>query len=271
MNLIRALDGKTDGFEINVSCSHSGALHGNLNLDFDHLQKLLNAIRPVTSLPIWLKLSYSPFVVEMAAEGEKAGADAIVCTNSIGPGMLIDIHTGLPKVGIKGGAGGVTGPAIFPIALRCVYEIKKAVAIPVVGVGGISSADEAIQMMMAGASAVELYTLPALEGPKVFGQIRGGLAAFLAARPHLSGISDIIGMSQDKAVAHRFSAPIPVISEEKCTGCGICVSSCSFDAIRLSGMNGETKAVIKDNCIGCNACVGVCPPEFNAITTRFQL
>ncbi len=269
-HLISAFDNKADGFEVNISCSHSGALHGNLNLDFAHLRKLFSSIRPLTKLPIWLKLSYSPFVVEMAAEGERVGADAIVCTNSIGPGMLIDIETGSPRVGIKGGAGGVTGPAIFPIALRCVYEIKKAVSIPVVGVGGISSAGDVIQMMMAGASAVQLYTLPALRGPKAFGEIREELMAFLAAHPQFPSLSSIVGLSLDKATEHRFAAPAPIVDGDKCTGCGICIPSCSFGAIRLSAMNGPAKAVIKDTCIGCNACVGVCPPELGAISTTYQ-
>lgn len=269
-NLIKEFNGRADAFEINVSCSHSGALHGNLNLDFEHLRTLLRSVKPLTQMPIWLKLSYSPFVVEMAVEAEKEGADAIVCTNSVGPGLLIDIETGHSKVGIKGGAGGVTGPAIFPIALRCVYEISKAVSIPVVGVGGISSAEDVLQMMMAGASAVQLYTLPALRGPRAFKQVKLELAKYLADHPQYRSMSDIIGLSHDKAQSHKFQAPIPVVSEEKCTGCGVCVPSCAFDAIKLTGKNGSTKASIKSNCIGCNACLGVCPIEIAAISTTFK-
>lgn len=270
IKLMQEFEGLADAFEINVSCSHSGALHGNLNFDLKHLQELLGKIRKVTKTPIWLKLSYSPFVVEMAAEAEKYGADAIVCTNSVGPGLLIDVHTGLPKIGIKGGAGGVTGPAIFPIALRCVYEISKVVRIPVVGVGGISSAEDVLQMMMAGASAVQLYTLPALKGPRVFKQIREGLEDYLTASPIHSRLSEIIGLSHKMAETHRLTAPAPIVSDERCTGCGVCIPSCAFGAIKLSSKGGgPAKAVIKQNCIGCNACVGVCPPELGAITTSY--
>jgi dihydroorotate dehydrogenase/NAD-dependent dihydropyrimidine dehydrogenase PreA subunit len=270
-NLITVFGDIADGFEINVSCSHSGALHGNLNLDFNHLRLLFGKIRSATRKPIWLKLSYSPFVVEMAAEGEKVGADAIVCTNSIGPGLLIDVNTGLPKVGIKEGAGGVTGPAIFTIALRSVYEISKTVRIPVVGVGGISSADEVIQMMMAGASAVELYTLPALKGPKVFGEIVKGLGKFLDSHPKFNSLSQIVGYSHGKSAQHRFEAPVPTVIKEVCTGCGICIPSCAFDALSLSRTSRKVTAVIHDNCISCNACVGVCPPGLAAITTHYAL
>ena len=93
-HLIGALGQVADAFEINISCAHSGALHGNLNLDFDHLKMLMERVRPLTSKPIWVKLAYSPFVVQMAMDAESGGADAIVCTNTIGPGLLIDVYTG---------------------------------------------------------------------------------------------------------------------------------------------------------------------------------
>lgn len=269
-NLIRAFAEQADAFEINVSCSHSGALHGNLNLDFDHLRELLRTIRPITKIPIWLKLSYSPIVVEMAKVGQEEGADAIVCTNTIGPGLLIDIETGLPKVGIRGGAGGVSGPAIFPIAMRCVYEISQAVSIPVVGVGGISSAEDVLQMMMAGASAVQLYTLPALKGPRSFKAIKEGLIGFLDTHAQYGSLRDIIGLSHNMAKSHRFIAPIPKVSIDKCTGCGICISSCAFGAIKLTNSGEGPKAEIKSNCTSCNACLGVCPPELGAISTIFN-
>jgi dihydroorotate dehydrogenase (NAD+) catalytic subunit len=104
--LIRAFDElKPDAFEINVSCSHSGALHGDLNVDITHVRRLIGKVRPLTQRPIWIKLSYSSTLIAMALSAQGGGADAIVCTNSIGPGLLLDIETGKPKLGIKGGAG----------------------------------------------------------------------------------------------------------------------------------------------------------------------
>ena len=171
-----------DAFEINVSCSHSGAVHGNLNIDIEHLKELLTKIRPLTGKPIWVKLSYSSYLLDMAKIAEKLNADAIVCSNSIGPGLFIDTETGLPKLGIKGGAGGVTGKAIFPIALNCVYQLAQTVKIPIVGIGGISTADDVVQMMMAGASAVQLYTAPAITGPEVFRDIVNDLTNYLTTQ-----------------------------------------------------------------------------------------
>ena len=269
--LIRAFDQLgVDAYEINISCSHSGTLHGNLNVDVLHLEKLMKKVRVVTTTPIWIKLSYSNLLVPMAQQAEKLGANAIICTNSIGPGMLIDTKTAKPKLGIKDGGGGVTGKAIFPIALWCVHQLSKALSIPVVGCGGIFTADDVIQMLMAGASAVQLYTAPALKGPIVFRRIRAGLQRFLAENPEYSSVKDLIGLSLNKTNDHQFSSPRPVVIDERCTGCGICVPSCAFDALSMVHGSGKNPlAVIADNCISCNACVGVCPTKFNAIKASF--
>lgn len=270
-HLIKAFDELgVDAYEINISCSHSGALHGNLNVDVLHLEQLMKKVRGVTNTPIWIKLSYSNLLLSMAQCAQKLGADAIVCTNSIGPGMLIDTKTAKPKLGIKGGGGGVTGKAIFPIALWCVHQLSQNLTIPVVGCGGIFTADDVVQMLMAGASAVQLYTAPALKGPIVFKRITAGLRMFLAKNPEYASIEDLVGLTLGKTSEHRFSSPRPVVIEEKCTGCGICVQSCAFDALTMiRRADRKPLAVIADNCISCNACVGVCPPKFDAIMASF--
>jgi dihydroorotate dehydrogenase subfamily 1 len=269
--LIHAFDEMgVDAYEINISCSHSGSLHGNLNIDMLHLEQLMKKVRGVTTTPIWIKLSYSNLLLPMAKRAEDLGANAVVCTNSIGPGMLIDTKTAKPKLGIKGGGGGVTGKAIFPIALWCVHQLSETLSIPVVGCGGIFTADDVIQMLMAGASAVQLYTVPALKGPTVFKQITTGLQRFLAENTKYASIKDLVGLTLEKTGDHQFSSPRPEVIEERCTGCGICVQSCAFDALSMiHRADKNALAVIADNCISCNACVGVCPPKFNAIKASF--
>ncbi len=198
--LIREFESKeVDAYEINVSCSHSGALHGNLNVDIEHLRILLETIRPLTSRQIWVKLSYSDCLYNMAIMAERCGANAIVCTNSIGPGMFIDIETGMPKLGSIDGVGGVTGRAIFPIALRCVFKLAETVRIPIIGVGGINTAEDAIQMFMAGASALQLYTAPALLGGEVFKEINDGIRDFLK-RNNYDSLEDIRGIAHHRRV-----------------------------------------------------------------------
>ena len=258
-------------YEVNVSCSHSGVLHGNLNVDIQHVRNLLQVIRPLTNRPIWIKLSYSTLLLQMAKEAEECGADAIVCTNSIGPGLFLNPETGKPLLGTKEGVGGVTGNVIFPIALRCVYELYTHLTIPIVGVGGIYTGAEVCQMLMAGASAVQLYTRPALEGPRVFLKIRRELESYLQRHPELTNLSEIIGMAHQFNRENEFDSPAPHVYEERCTGCGICLQSCAFDAIRFERREGRRARVlvITENCIGCNACIGTCPPELNAIEARY--
>lgn len=254
-------------YEINVSCSHSGALHGNLNIDIDHVRMLVRRLRGLTRRPIWIKLSYSTILIEMAIAAQEEGCDAIVCTNSIGPALLLDTETGAPKLGIKDGAGGLTGKVIFPIALRCIYELYKALTIPIVGVGGAYTADDIIQMLMAGARAVQLYTRPALQGPRVFAEITADLQTYLTQHPQYARLESIVGLAHQFNREHSFVAPPPQIIAAQCTGCVECFPACAFDAIGFTGRGAgkPTLAVINDNCNGCNACVGVCPPEFNAI------
>jgi len=255
-----------DAYEINVSCSHSGAIHGNLNIDIEWLGKLLSQIRSKTSRPIWVKLSYSPILVAMAKEAENQGADAIVCTNTIGPGLALDIETGRPMLGIRGGAGGVSGKAIFPIALRCVYEIANNTGIPVVGVGGIFEAEDVIQMLMAGASAVQLYTAPSLYGPTVFKTIVDDLTEFILTHQQFASVLDIIGHSRKWAqVEHQFDSAHPIWHKENCKGCGKCKTVCHFGGLSIS----DTKevAINTSKCVSCTACVGICP--HNAITATY--
>ncbi|MFA4975363.1 MAG: 4Fe-4S dicluster-binding protein [Candidatus Paceibacterota bacterium] len=270
-NLIKIFDEiGVDAYEINISCSHSGVLHGNLNVDVLYLEQLMKKVRAVTTTPIWIKLSYSNFLITMAKQAEEFGANAIVCTNSIGPGILIDTKTAKPKLGIKGGGGGVTGKAIFPIALWCVHQLSQVLNIPIVGCGGIFTADQVVQMLMAGASAVQLYTAPALKGPTIFRQIMIGLQRFLTENPKYNSVKDLIGLTLGKTDNHQFLSPSPVVIEKRCTGCGICIQSCAFDALSMISSAGKnTLAVISNNCISCNACVGVCPPKFNAIQALF--
>jgi len=245
-----------DAFEINISCPHSGVISDNLNVDCIHLQQLLGRVRSITTTPIWIKLSYSPFLVPMACEAESLGANAIVCTNSIGPGLLIDTATAKPKLGIKGGCGGLAGQAIFPIALWCVSQLSQAVTVPIVGCGGISSADHVLQMLMAGASAVQLYTTPALQGPRIFSTIMKGLQSFFADHAEYNSVSDLVGIATDQMAEHRFTSPRPVIIQERCTHCGRCADACPFGAIeKLS----DRSPSIMEGCTSCNFCVGVCP------------
>ncbi len=140
--------------EINVSCPNMDKGNKQFGASADDVSYLTRAIKEVTTKPVYIKLTPNVTdIVEIAKSAEEAGADGISLIHSI-IGMRIDISTGKPM--LPGVIGGVSGPAIFPIALRMVYQVSNAVNIPVIGIGGISRVEDVIEMMYAGASAVQI-------------------------------------------------------------------------------------------------------------------
>ena len=140
--------------EVNISCpnvEHGGAVFGT---DPKTAAAITAAVKKVTSKPVIMKLTPNVTdIVSVALACEEAGANGLSLINTV-LAMRIDINTRRPVV--SNIYGGLSGPAIFPIALRMVHQVHKAVRIPVIGIGGISSASDVIEMMLAGASAVEI-------------------------------------------------------------------------------------------------------------------
>lgn len=140
--------------EINVSCPnvHNGGMA--YGVCAESAAEVTRAVKAVTSKPVYIKLSPNVTdIVEIAKACEEAGADGISLINTL-LGMRIDIKTRKPVIANK--MGGFSGPAIFPVAVRMVYQVANAVKIPVIGMGGVSSARDVIEMMMAGAAAVQI-------------------------------------------------------------------------------------------------------------------
>ena len=140
--------------EINISCPnvHGGGM--SFGTDAKAAAEVIKAVRKAVKKPIIAKLSPNVTdITEIARAAENAGADAVSLINTL-MGMRIDLKTGKPI--LANTTGGLSGPAIFPVALRMVYQTAKAVKIPVIGMGGVSSAEDALEMMAAGACAVEV-------------------------------------------------------------------------------------------------------------------
>ncbi len=138
--------------EINISCPNVKAGGIQFGTDPNMAKELTQAIKAVSKVPVYIKLSPNVSdIVAMAKAVEAGGADGITMINTL-IGMRFDLKTGKPIIANK--TGGYSGPAIFPVALRMVYQVTQAVSIPVIGMGGIATGRDAIEMMMAGASAV---------------------------------------------------------------------------------------------------------------------
>jgi len=193
--LVNAFD-KLDfaAIELPVSCPHTpsyGLLAGQSNVK--KVRAITKACRKKTKKPIFLKINAGlPNFVEIALAAEKAGADAITCSNTLGPGMVIDINMAKPVLSFK--FGGVSGPAIRPVVVRAVYELYRHLKIPIIGLGGVSRGEHAIEMLMAGASAVGIATGVLQRGPGVFRKCCEELSRWMKKHEYRS-IEELIGLA----------------------------------------------------------------------------
>ena len=176
-------------FEVNVSCPnvHGGGM--SFGTQPEAAAEVTRAVRKVTNKPIIIKLSPNVTdIVSIAKACEDAGADGISLINTL-LGMRIDLRTKRPVIANK--MGGFSGPAIFPVAVRMVYQVANAVNIPVVGMGGVSSAEDVVEMMLAGATAVEVGAAN-LVNPYACRDIINDLPRVMA-KYGIENLADIIG------------------------------------------------------------------------------
>ncbi|MDY6823204.1 MAG: dihydroorotate dehydrogenase [Thermodesulfobacteriota bacterium] len=177
------------GIEVNISCPNVKAGGLAFGVDPDAAEAVLTAVRRQTTKHIMVKLT--PNVTDIAAIArrvEAAGADAVSLINTLA-GMAVDVQTRRPR--LANITGGLSGPAIKPVALKMVWETARQVRIPVVGIGGIMTAEDALEFMIAGASAVQVGTANFIN-PAVTIEIVDGIQEFLTEN-NISAVSDLIG------------------------------------------------------------------------------
>jgi dihydroorotate dehydrogenase (NAD+) catalytic subunit len=180
---------KVAGIEVNASCPHvkSGGIEFGQNPAV--LSRLIRAVRRATSLPLLVKLSPNVTdIAEMARVCEGEGADGISAINTL-QALVIDVETRRPS--LSNGLGGLSGPAIRPVALRMVWQCARAVEIPVCGVGGICSAEDAIQFLLCGAAAVQVGTANFLN-PMAAAEVAEGIEGY-CSRHGVERVSDLVG------------------------------------------------------------------------------
>jgi dihydroorotate dehydrogenase (NAD+) catalytic subunit len=184
--------GGVGALELNVSCPNIKAGGAQFGTDLKLLSQVVGACRKATKLPLITKMS--PNVVSIAPyakAAEAAGSDALSIMNSF-PAMAIDIETRRPS--LANVTGGLTGPCIKPIAIKLVWEAAKAVKIPVIGMGGIQTAGDAIEFLMAGATAVAVGTANFYE-PQTALQVIAGLRQFMQQKG-IGDVRELIGSVQ---------------------------------------------------------------------------
>ena len=189
--VVDALEGADgiDALELNLSCPHKHEWGGVLAADPKTTAEVVGAVRKRTRRPLWVKLSPNVTdIVEIAKVVEGAGADAVTLINTL-RGLVVDVSSRRPA--LANGSGGLSGPAIKPVALYMVWQTARAVGIPVVGAGGITSGRDAVEFLMAGARAVEIGTA-SLYDPNAVARIADEISSVLAELGE-SSVSGIIG------------------------------------------------------------------------------
>ncbi|NLF01099.1 MAG: 4Fe-4S binding protein [Anaerolineales bacterium] len=217
----------------------------------------IRAAKDAVDVPVFVKLS--PFR-DMRAAGEaaaRAGADGIVAANSFGPCLGVDAETGDLLMGSAEGYGWLSGVGLKPLALRCVFDLARAVDLPIIGEGGISRGTDAVEFLMVGATAVGVCTAAILGGPKVYGKIAQEIARWLDGHGY-EAPEAVRGLAVDRwrAQGSRHALSAPTLDVDACTGCGRCETSCVYGAIAVM----EQKAVLTEAyCSACGLCVTRCP------------
>ncbi len=181
---------RVNGYEINLSCPNvkKGLEFGTTSTG---VEKITLALRKTTRKPLWIKIS--PNVsnpADLGRAAEAAGADAIVAINTLG-GMAIDIEKRHPILGAR--FGGVSGPAVKPVALKFVWLLYEAITIPVIGVGGISSGEDAVEFFMAGARAIQVGTANFVN-PRAMPEVISGIDQWMGAHS-IPDIRSLVGVA----------------------------------------------------------------------------
>ncbi len=188
----KAMNAGADAVELNVSCPHVKETGSEIGQNPKILTEVVEKVKAVVDKPVFVKLSPNvTSIAETAEAAVKAGADAITAINTV-KAMAIDTETAMPILSNK--IGGLSGPAIKPIAVRCVYEIYEQVKVPIVGCGGITNWRDAVEFLLAGATAVQIGTAVALKGPNIFKAVNQGIDAYLKKKGFRS-VDEIVGLS----------------------------------------------------------------------------
>ena len=188
----RAVEAGADAVELNVSCPHVKDTGSEMGQNPETLKGIVSGVKARVEKPVFVKLTPNVNdIVEMAEAAVSGGADALTAINTI-RAMAINVETARPVLSNK--RGGLSGPVVKPIALRCVYDISERVKVPIMGCGGIGDWRDAVEFLLAGASAVQIGTAIAFKEPAVFEAINLGIAAYLKNKK-FGSVKEIVGLA----------------------------------------------------------------------------
>jgi dihydroorotate dehydrogenase (NAD+) catalytic subunit len=184
---------KVSAYELNLSCPHVAKVGLEVGDDVELVKKIVKKVKSLTNVPVIAKVGLgSTDYLETVGAASEAGADGITAINTI-RAMAIDVETQKPILSNK--VGGLSGTPIKPIAVRCVYEISSKFGIPIIGCGGISTWEDAVEFILAGASAVQFGSVLGEHWTEVFTEINSGIQNYME-RKGFSSVGEMIGQAK---------------------------------------------------------------------------
>jgi dihydropyrimidine dehydrogenase (NAD+) subunit PreA len=257
-----------DAVELNVSCPHGMPEQGvgaAIGQNPAMVYQLTSAVCGAVDLPVIVKLTPNVTdIVPVARAAQAGGAAMISAINTIQCLTGIDIASfePLPSVGGFTTYGGYSGPAVKPVGLRVVSQIASAIDLPVIGIGGVNSWEDAVEYILAGASAVQVCTAVMWHGAGIIREMNRGLDAYLLEKG--MGSPDALkGLALPKITTHqaltRNTRVGPSVDPGRCTSCGRCVIACRDGGYHALSLQNGTVVRDLSRCDGCSLCFHVCP------------
>jgi dihydroorotate dehydrogenase (fumarate) len=245
--LIPQVDAYADAYEISTHY---------VGKDLSPMRETLKMIRSLTEKPVYMKVSpHFPNPIGFAEMILENGGNGIVAINSLGPAMKIDVENRCVKLGNKDGQVWLSGPAIKPVALAFVNHLKRGVPeCDIIGVGGVETAEDVVEFLLAGASAVQMLSAALLKGHQLYEKILQDLPKVLE-KYHFSSVEEVVNTTL-KVGEISYEKVFPKVDETLCVNCGICEKVCPFFAISNSG---SAICVDTSKCMGCGLCQSRCP------------
>jgi dihydropyrimidine dehydrogenase (NAD+) subunit PreA len=266
-----------DALELNVSCPHgmpSKGMGAFIGQNAELTGEIVSWVKEVAQVPVVVKLT--PNVTDIAfvaLAAKENGADALCAINTVSGLIGVDLDTlaPLPSVGGVSAYGGYSGPAIKPIALRCVAQIAKATGLPVSGLGGLSTWEDAAEFLAVGASTLQVGTAMMWHGYGIIEKLAQGLSRYLDEKG-FPNLKPLIGAALPKIVEFPempLAARVRASADETRNGCLLCVTACADSGFQaIAGDRGKIVTIDGNKCDGCGLCVMVCPTSSITMVAR---
>jgi len=236
--------------------------------------KVVSWVKEVAKVPLIVKLTPNVTdIVFVAQAAQNHGADALCTVNTVSGliGVDLDTLTPLPTVGGLSTYGGYSGPGIKPIALRSVAQIAKATGLPVSGLGGLSTWEDAVEFLAVGASTVQVGTAVMWKGYGIIENLIQGVGKYLERKGY-TNLTSIVGTALPKLVEFPEMPLQPRVRahiDETCDGCLLCVTACADGGFQaITGIKGELVTIDEKTCDGCGLCTMVCPLHSITMVSR---